>query len=367
MRTSFNLSNVSSVLRTLLAVAITLAISAGAASAQTSDKALHIHGFGDWIYGRTNGNLFQSADHDGNYGDAAFGLNLRYDAGERVAIIGQFALEHTTGDTNQTVETRLDYAFAQYTVSDKLHIRFGRTYHPFGLYGEIRDIGTARPFIERPPEVYGDLGIISAALEGADFYGDVLQSSAWRMHYDVYGGATELSVAEPQKRETHTETIKAVIGAKIVFETPIDGLHLSASAFRGTREDIKESHRSDALSVEYSNERWLVRAEAAEHQETSDSVKSAYVEGAFRPAGPWQITARLGSVHQSFAEATVDSTFLRHRAAGIGLNYWFDPKVVVKAEFHSLSGNRLALPDPKDGGVVRRKTRAVEVGVQFSF
>lgn len=356
-----------STLRTLLAATITVAFSAVAANAQTADKALHLHGFGDWVYGRTNGNLYQSADHDGNYGDAAFGLNLRYDASERVTIVSQFALEHTTGETEQTVETTLDYAFAQYTVSDRLHIRLGRTYHPFGLYGEIRDIGTARPFIERPPEVYGDVGIISASLEGIDFYGDVLQSSRWRMHYDIYGGATELAVQEPRELEAHTETLKSVIGAKLAIETPVDGLHLSASMFRGRRDDVKESHRSDALSIEYSNERWLVRAEAAEHRETSESVRSAYVEGAFRPAGPWQVTARLGTVRQSGEDAPVDPTFLRHRDAGIGLNYWFDPKVVIKSEYHLLSGNRLALSDPEDSGVVRHKTRALEVGIQFSF
>jgi hypothetical protein len=364
----------SSISRILVSIAFGLVAFSGAlgARAQTADHALQIHGFGDWVYGRTDGNLFLSGDNDGNYGDASFGLNVRYDVSDRIVVVGQVAFEHANGATGEAGggagRTTLDYAFGQYTANDKLHFRFGRTYHPFGLYGEIRDIGTARPFIERPPEIYGDLEIISGSLEGLDVYGDVLQSWPWRLHYDVYAGATELPVAEAGEAETHIDTMKSVIGGRLAFETPVDGLRFAVSAFQGTREDSDERHRSEALSIEYGNDKWLVRGEVAQHTESPEGerVRSAYVEGAFRVAGPWQITARWGGVRQH-GGAPVDPTFLSHRATGVGVNYWLDPRVVLKAEYHMVRGNRLALPDSDNGGQIRHKTRAFQAGVQFSF
>jgi hypothetical protein len=345
-----------------LAVAIILP---GAAHAQTADANLHIHAFGDWIYGKSNGNLYQSADKHGRYDDAALGLNLRYDVNENLAVVGQVAWEHAEG-TAGDAETLLDYAFAQWTRNERLHVRMGRTYHPFGLYSEIRDLGTARPFIERPPEVYDPLGIVAESLNGVAIYGSLPSPSPkWTLRYDLYGGGTELPVIEAgEGGEENIERIKSVIGGKLGVETPVEGLRFSVSAFTGKRSDVDESHRSGALSLEYINDRWLVRAETAGHKEESESVRGSYIEAAFRAAGPWQLTVRYGTSRTS-VEEHIDSRFLRHRDLAGGVNLWLDPKVVIKTELHFIEGNRLAIA--AEGAEPRKSTRVFQAGVQFSF
>lgn len=39
-------------------------------------------------------------------------------------------------------------------------------------------------------------------------------------------------------------------------------------------------------------------------------------------------------------------SLLEHREAGVGLNYWFTPNMVVKTSYHQVTGNRFSHPDP---------------------
>lgn len=351
-------------------LAIVLAICAALAAplalqAQGAESNLHFHGFGDWVYGKTNGNLFGDADSQGRYDDAAFGLNIRYDTSDQIAVISQVAFEHAEG-LNADTETVLDYAFVQWTKNERLHLRIGRTYHPFGIYTEIRDIGTARPFIERPPEIYEALGIISSSLSGIAAYGTIPTKGKWGLHYDVYAGATELPIIEPGSSsiDETVESIHDVVGARLSADTPIDGLRGAVGMFAGKEKGSGERHRSTILSLEYMNSHWLLRAEGADHHESAKTTKGAYLEGGYRTSGAWQFTGRVGSVRIT-RDGNIESRFLHHRDVGGGINYWLDPNVVIKTELHFIDGNRLALSLPLSDS--KAKTRVIQAGVQFAF
>jgi porin-like protein len=353
----------------LAIAALCAALAIPAAEAQTADSNLHIHGFGDWIYGKSDGNDYQSASEEGRYDDAAFGLNIRYDASDRVAVVSQIAWEHAEGRAADA-ETLLDYAFVQWTKSDRLHLRVGRTYHPFGLYSEIRDIGTARPFIERPPEVYGQLGIVSESLQGLNAYGDLPAAKNWGLHYDLYAGATELPVIEAgsEEAEETVEKIRDVIGGRLTVDTPLSGFRASVSAFRGVlkqEQEADENHVSMVASIDYVAERWLVRAEAARHKEDTESVSGAYVEGSYRVHGPWQLTGRWGTTRTKFDDDHVASRFRHQRDVAAGVNLWLDPRVVLKTEIRFVNGNRFAVSNPIEES--KDKTRVFQAAVQFSF
>jgi hypothetical protein len=48
-----------------------------------------------------------------------------------------------------------DYGFAEWRFSDALRLHAGRMKHPFGIYSEIFDVGTLRPFYTLSQSVYG--------------------------------------------------------------------------------------------------------------------------------------------------------------------------------------------------------------------
>jgi hypothetical protein len=48
-----------------------------------------VHGFGDWAYGKINGNQYLVGDHDGRYDDAILGLNVTANVTERLRVVGE--------------------------------------------------------------------------------------------------------------------------------------------------------------------------------------------------------------------------------------------------------------------------------------
>ena len=87
-----------------------------------------------------------------------------------------FESDDSDANTNQDVE--LDYAFAEWFVSDALKIRMGRVKHPFGLYGEIFDVGTLRPFYLLPQSIYGPNGFTAKAYNGVGLTGNYTSAPA---------------------------------------------------------------------------------------------------------------------------------------------------------------------------------------------
>jgi phosphate-selective porin len=358
-------SNNRGVLTALMALGVSaILLAAPSLQAQTESK-VQLHFFGDWVFGKTDGNSYQSANKGGRYDDTALGMLVHYDASEKIAVVGQVAWEASEGLAGDS-ETLLDYAFVQWTRDDRVHVRFGRTYHPFGIYSEIRDVGTARPFIERPPEVYGDLGIVSGSLQGISVYGDLQSPKNWSLHYDVYGGATDLPFVEvrPDGVEERVEKLTEVVGTTMSADTPIEGLSVGLSLMRGSEKKTGEEHRTEALSVDYSNGRWMVRAEATDHKEGNEKVRGGYIEAGFRPVEKWQLTGRYGRI-TGHTEEDLDGRFLRHRDVGAGLNYWIHPSIVIKNEVHFIDGNRLT--EAEEGADLKKRSRVFQTGVQFSF
>src|ERR1700738_3820591 len=61
------------------------------AVAQESSERVAVHGFGEWAYGKTNGNQYLVGDHDGRYDNASLALNVVASVTERLRIVGEAA------------------------------------------------------------------------------------------------------------------------------------------------------------------------------------------------------------------------------------------------------------------------------------
>ena len=129
--------------RQLLALA--LVVLAAPLRAQDESRPVDIHAYGDWTYGRTNHNVFLAGSPDGDYERLSMALNLSKRIDDKLSI-------HSQGfvDSHGETEASLDYAFVEYKLDDLLSFRIGQVKHPFGIYTEIFDVGTLRPFIDLP-------------------------------------------------------------------------------------------------------------------------------------------------------------------------------------------------------------------------
>jgi hypothetical protein len=371
---------------------IVIAALAAPVLAQTSDRTIDIHGFGGWAYGKTDGHKYAVADESGEYDNAELALNISARPAEQLSVVAQVRLE--SGGTTRQAE--LDYAFAEWAFSDALRVRAGRVKHAFGIYGEVFDVGTVRPFYSLPASLYGANGFTARAYNGAGVTG-TLPIRAWVVQYDVYGGQIEGDFETPGLLSTADEffaepsitfgyRVEDSLGGRLNVTTPLEGLSFGASAYSGqSSTDLSQVSAAQrdvyAGHVEYALDRFAIRSELGHLRNGTDfEVDSGYVETSYRLGEKWQVAARWDQLQVTLPNTNLGRLpaifpqLLEHKEAALGLSYWFSPNMVVRGSVHRTNGNRFAFPETREQvldalttGELTRGTNMFVLGAQFSF
>ncbi len=378
----------------LAAVALLLLPSAGSAAGPLD--TVEIHGFGGWAYGNTDHLSYAVGTPDGKYDNAEFALNVSAHPSPRLSVVAQ-VFSRADNSTADSQSARLDYAFAEWFVSDALKIRIGRVKHPFGLYGEIFDVGTLRPFYLLPQSIYGPNGFTAKAYNGVGLTGSHSFRSGWGIQYDLYGGEIEGDFEVPGVLSTDPSlflepkvslgfTVKDTIGGRFVVSTPIEGLSIGASAYQGDETlglsvAVPETRQAYIGHAEYVNDRWTARTEWGTLENRNQfTEKGGYGELAYMMTEKWQLAVRGEDWTLDFPGTDLSTLpsilpqLMEHREAAVGVNYWFGPSFVVRLEVHQVKGNRFAFVDTPEAvavalttGKLEERSRLVVFGAQFSF
>lgn len=355
-------------------------LSGPSARAQESQPRVEVHGFGEWAYGKTDGNQYLAGDEDGNYENAALALNVVATVSDRLRVVGQAEWIDGRGGT----DVKLDYSFAEWKLSDQLRIRAGKVKQPFGISAEVFDVGTLRPFFELPQGVYGPVGLVGESYKGVGLTGSFALKGGWELRYDVYGGGQELeeylapeavTSGEEFTDPVRIEQTRDMIGGRLVAATPVTGLEFGASAYTGI--EIGSGRRTAfGLQAEYLAGGWSLRTEFVRETVKDDlEANGFYFEAAYRLDSHWQVAAQYD--HFTSTVLPVPSppapSLLDHKELAVSLNYWWSRDFVFKLSYHHVNGNRLAGPDPQElaqvvaAGTLKEKTNLVLFGAQFSF
>ncbi|MCP4902710.1 MAG: hypothetical protein GY906_37580 [bacterium] len=372
-----------------------LAIPAGQVAAQSAFDSVQIHGFGGWAYGETDGNAYLVGTEDGRYDNADFALNVTAQPMENLSIVAQLRGEAVRGED----QFELDYAFAAYDFADSFNARIGRVKHPFGIYGEIYDVGTLRPFYNLPQAIYGPNGYTARAYNGVGVAGWFDWGADWGLQYDVYLGEIEgdfvtpgITTTDPnlflEPRVNFGFRVSQTIGFRAKVTTPVDGLTFGLSGFTGDDETeldvgLEADASRDVLlgSVEYLTHRWSVRAEYGTLKRDIDfESESWYLEAAFRLTEHWQLAVRKDQANVTLPStdfSTLPPFFpqlLDHEELALGVNYWFGSNLVIRLSYQMVEGNRFAfLETPEQVGEMlitgdlEYETNLIVFGAQFSF
>jgi hypothetical protein len=371
----------------------TLLFSVANAAAQIGMDKVAVHGFGGWGFGRTDGNRYIIGNENGEYNYFEFALNLSSNPTEKLSIKAQPFWNYRYGETIVS----MDYIFAEWNFSNTLKFRIGKIKSPFGLYSEIIDVGTLRPFFSPPQNMYGAPGFVQKSYSGIGLTGTIYFGGSWDIEYDVYGGqitlekyinkfdlvANQTTVVEPYARE--------MAGGRVICHTPINGLSFGFAGISGDvvvkangemLEDyfVSGRHYMYTASAEYLSGRWLVRSEyLGLVKEKGDDIKihCGYFETAFRFTKNWEIAGLyiwqdlVFFLPDVVIPETISSLF-DHKEWAIGLNYWFNSNFVLKCSCHMVEGNFYAEPTEDllkiiMGSDYDTRTNLVMVGAQFSF
>jgi hypothetical protein len=388
------------VARVAIILAVIVAAQVGTSGAGDIGQNVFLHGYGGWVYGETDGNLYLNGTGEGSYRNADFALNVIATPTDRLTLFGQVQFWVTPDGE----DVDLDYAFADWRCTPRLNLRIGQVKHPFGIYAEIFDVGTLRPFFDLPQGIYGRQGIVAEAYRGAGLVGNTPVGEGWGLQYDLYFGELEASSWHPAMEgvavafgqeidpDEFAFDSRELIGGRLVVKTPVPGLSFGTSVYAGKAAegasegdapsgpevipDFPGDRTTWGVHLEYLGESLWVRAEYATLDVTDATFDGAYAEVAYRFGEHWQVAARYD--HGTISgipddPAITNAEVFDHEDIAAALNYWFTTEMVVRVEFHRVDGTRFAAPGPDDylpdliTGEFKTETELVQVGVQFSF
>jgi hypothetical protein len=353
------------------------------------DGKLSINGFGGLGLGGTDGNPYTVANAQRTREQATMSLAVGARPIDRLSVSSQFYF-HVGG--GEAAGVSLDWAFAEWRLADTMRLRAGRVKMPFGLFSELMDVGTLRPFFMLPQGLYGETEIVTEAYNGAGLTGRLESDSGWAVEYDAYVGGVGLEgkspigALDPERVAEVDETSAHVLGARVSLLPPLDGLRFMVSGYWGST-DLPENATTSFVaslgggdklwtfgaSAEYVDAKVMVRAEAFYRKQTSDETGGAmYLEAGYFVLEKLQVVGRAELSTWTVAWSDIEaSNLLLHRELAIGVAYWLSPNLVVKASYHNVFGNRLAYPEDVAqayaDGTLKSRTNAVVVGAQFSF
>jgi len=81
-------------------------------------------------------------DKNGSFDADQFDLVFNITVSERVRVAADLSWEHGTATEDGRGNQAMEYGFVEYAMSDKLKLRFGKMFTPFGVFNEIH---TAKP------------------------------------------------------------------------------------------------------------------------------------------------------------------------------------------------------------------------------
>lgn len=265
--------------------------------------------------------------------------------------------------------TRLDWGFATWRFSRSVSMRVGQVKYPAGLSGEVRDVGVKRPFLALPSSIYGAGAIIPESFRGAAVTGEV-ETNAWTLAYDAYGG--NLQTSRPESTAGAESPFTAAEdrvggGLRVEVRTPLKALKFSVSGAYAPPRASSVAHAVVGISAEYADDRWLARSEYFHRQLITAMVEDAtYLEVA-RFLFPHVQVAGLVDFSRTrllASPAPGSPSAMHHLDLALGLNAWVTRDLVVKMAIHEVSGGRfVTAPTWSDTA----RTTLYELGAQFAF
>jgi len=371
---------------------------AGDAQAQGSGERYSLRGFGGWALGRTdNDNMFGFvASGDTEYNNYDFALNLAAQPADKLSVRAQAFW----GEDLRGRRIDLDYVFAEWAQSPKLKLRVGKVLSPFGLYTEIYDVGTLRPFYLLPQFYSGTTGLLPKAYLGAGLTGVMSLGDEWELSYDAVGGevrfqeipavvvvgrdpATGLPLTENQELQLIG---RDMFGGRIELGSPTHGLRLGFSALHarveqsvngGPREPYPAADQATLANafLQYERGPFTLRSEYFHAFADTVDLTSGYAEASYKLGRHWQVAGvydrgRLSPEAGTFY-ASLPDQLKRHESFGLALNFWATPDVVFKVNGYSVHGNQSARSaNPGVDAALGRlddSTLVLVLGAQFSF
>jgi hypothetical protein len=316
-------------------------------AASESSPRLTFHGYLSQAFGKSDGHQILGISEDGTTDYRTAALQMRYDWRDGDSFVLQLAHERNGKSvTAQGADAELDWAFYRHQFRDGTSVRVGRMPLPFGIYNEIRDVGTALPFYRPPNSFYGEGSYSSETLDGIAVSRTFFTSSPWSLNVEGYYGGWQFL---QQDLETEA-TVDNAVGVQAWLGTPIEGLDIGVGAYQAEasnlvlvgvdgagQQRIEATQQSLHASLRGDIGRFLLAAEYRNYDLNLATQRTAYAQFGVRLTDRVSAFVRGERGELSFAGAQAPSVEL-DRDYAVSLNYAVHPDVILKFEAHRYRG-----------------------------
>lgn len=337
---------------------LTVGVQSAAQAEDTGDR-LEIHGYGYQGYLQSQDNTYLNADSKGTWDYNALSLVFTAKIDDKSKLWAQL---HSTSE-----KARLDWAFVDYQLTNNLTGRAGQIKMPVGLYNEIRDIkflqlSTLEPMLYREESemVQESFRGISAIYD----HGIGNGSLSW----DAYLG----QVTEWQEDSGPGHKAKRLVGGRVTYKTPVEGLKFMASAYNSAMEDTaplplaKGNRKTWVLSADYANNNFDVKAEYAKMKFFNEESETYYVQAGYTFAEKWTPFVRYDYITTDVADKTDPAHY--QKAKVLGLNYKINDNIAVRLENHWNNGYALPVASGEvAAGAGKKDWNMLAASISFIF
>lgn len=310
------------------------AATAESSAADASGLTVTFHGYLTQAYAQSDGNQIFGITEDGvtDYRTAA--LQIRADVRENDSFIFQFSHERLGESPIQEVkddDVELDWLFYEHRFGSSA-VKVGRIQIPFGIYNEIKDVGVLLPFYRPSHNFYGEAAYSSETIDGIVLSHALTLPGGFGLDADVHFGEWEFIQSDFLGGYT-TNEVDDSLGLELWLDTPWPGfrvgtgaMHYQIAAGEGETE-WKQYHISVAAELE----RFSLHAEL---KQADVQTADVYLGYAHLGVG---LTDKLTLNLQDdlfYIKVPGASRTRVDEDRAVGLNYAFNPSVVLKLEHH---------------------------------
>jgi hypothetical protein len=315
---------------------------------------IELHGYGHVGLLATDTNRYLNADNgvSNDYKDLA----LLFTASLNERSKAWLQLFHSDG------KSRVDWAFVDYQVTNSTSLRLGQIKLPIGLYNEIRDIEFIRPSSLKPFMYHEASEIANEAYRGLGVAYDHELGSG-NLTWDLYTG-------QSIEYESSDHRHQGLIGGRITYQTPVEGLRAMISAFSEKIEILttgETSHENaHILSLDYTLDALDLKAEYGREEVFGKSAETWYVQAAYAINERWRPYLRYDYITTD-RDNSNDPSFYQN-ATVVGLGYTFNEHIGMRLE--TLFNHGYAMPvaaEEMEAGTGKTDWQMTAVSINFNF
>lgn len=270
------------------------------------------------LHGYGHVQLQRGVEHPGDGGEVEHDVSLL----GSIRLADGYRLWAQIAHTSELRRLRLDWAFLDIEAGPSLTLHLGQARAPLGLLNDTRDVQALRASASLPL-LYGDeLGLVDEALRGA--------VADWRSSPTAWGEFTvEGWVAASVVPDAGNARDARLVGGRFGWSTPLPGLTLKLSGYRGRVVQLGDDGADDAdapadyrtkhsyiLSAQYETAAWTLSAEAGRSRFGDRSARGGYVGAEWRANARWRGFARLESARRDDPDLGESGT---RRRTAVGL------------------------------------------------